>query len=737
MLLRLTIRRRSPGYAYAECPLCGDRRGKLCLNLARDVWYSNCCGEHGGMLALYSRVQRISNSQAYQEICDELLNGSFAPKYEVQRKEMEKQEKVPQSERVPAQELHRTYSCLLSMLSLTPGHLRHLQTARGFTEEQIRQFGFKSTPPPYLCRTITRKLMEQGCAVQGVPGFYVDDGGKWTVRFFKRTSGILIPYVGVDRLIHGLQTRLDVPIKNKDDSPNKSGMKYLWLATSDKNLGASSGSPIHFVGDPCARVVYVTEGALKADIVHALTGRTLVATGGVGCTSQLDEVFAFLYRNGTEEIIEAQDMDKFSNKGVLSGASKVFLLAKKNGMNCRRLTWDPNYKGFDDWQLALRRNESKDKESKKMNFKQRYLSGECSLEDMDEYVEQWHQMPDNGMALHEYLGFTHEEYAVYLQIDTTKQFEKLMEAQRLHQKFRVYQLNLSGTKVIPFAFKGMDALTKAGFQQPPASEYQLVYDSEICCPAEQDEQTKLNRIFHRCSRDFPEGYTGRSMAPSDVVELYGVNERRYFYRDTDCFVEVKFSPALAATQERTDIPTACPPPLKPDKPAIDAELLREKVDACSSTIHISQVRIACRENGGHEADVYYFQSGGHKLTGTISFSGDTFQDAFNSLLNMLNDLVRKYSNNIRKMLLTPKDSAQEQYQVCRNCGGTNLYALEFRTDYAVPRKYGPVNAGTPEITQDDVPYYVDGIYCMDCKSFCDTDTRYGSLEKEDHAVEDE
>lgn len=32
-LLRLHIRRRSPDYIYADCPLCGSQRGKLCINL--------------------------------------------------------------------------------------------------------------------------------------------------------------------------------------------------------------------------------------------------------------------------------------------------------------------------------------------------------------------------------------------------------------------------------------------------------------------------------------------------------------------------------------------------------------------------------------------------------------------------------------------------------------------------------------------------------------------------------
>ena len=118
--------------------------------------------------------------------------------------------------------------------------------------------------------------------MQGVPGFFMDDTGKWTVRYFQRTAGIIVPYVGIDGLIQGLQTRLDVPIKGKDDPPDKVGMKYLWLASADKPMGVLLRESSPFVGDPHARVIYVTEGALKADIAHALSGRTFVATGGAG-----------------------------------------------------------------------------------------------------------------------------------------------------------------------------------------------------------------------------------------------------------------------------------------------------------------------------------------------------------------------------------------------------------------------------------------------------------------------
>lgn len=254
-------------------------------------------------------------------------------------------------------------------------------------------------------------------------------------------------------------------------------------------------------------------------------------------------VVAFPQAEGSGQA--AQDMDKYSNQGVSVGASKVYLLAKKHGMACRRLTWNPNYKGIDDWLLALRQREKSMKECENVNFKERYLSGECTLDDLDDYVARWHEEQDDGVDLHEYLGFTHDEYNALLQIELTCKFEDLMEAQRRRQRYRVYQLDLSGIKTVPFAFRGIDQLHKAGYQQPPAADYQLIYDGEICCPLGQEENTVLERVFRLCNDSFPVGYAGHSLSPSDVVELYSGDGRRYFYRDTNGFVSVQFSPMLA------------------------------------------------------------------------------------------------------------------------------------------------------------------------------------------------
>ena len=101
-----------------------------------------------------------------------------------------------------------------------------------------------------------------------------------------------------------------------------------------------------------------------------------------------DVVEPVSYTHLTEEIIEAHDMDKYNNKMTMAGASKIYLMAQKHGMNCRRLTWNPNYKGFDDWQLALRQGSQRQKEIEKLSFKEQYLRGLCKLAHIEDCVEQ-------------------------------------------------------------------------------------------------------------------------------------------------------------------------------------------------------------------------------------------------------------------------------------------------------------------------------------------------------------
>lgn len=541
-LLRLEIRRPSGNGVYVNCPLCGDRRGKMRLDYDSDFWRCNYCGESGGMLALYAKVHKVSNSDAYREICEALGRADSGPDYKPAERATVAST-VEQSPLADIQKLHQTFSNLLSMLPLSEKHRQGL-LERGLSDEQIDSLGYKSTPPPYLCRSYAERLLRQGCTIQGVPGFYLDDDGKWTVKFHKRTAGILIPVKGIDGLIRGIQIRLDVPIKDKDDPPEKSGTKYLWLSSANKTKGVSSGAPVHFVGDPSARTVYVTEGTLKSDVAHFLMDRTFIAIAGANNTTQLDPLFALLAQTGTELIIEAHDMDKYQNEHVAGGASKIYLMARSHGMNCRRLTWNPNYKGIDDWQLSIKKKEQKKKEDRRKNFRERFLLGLCGIDTLEDEVEKWHTAPENGVSLEAFLGLSSEEYALMVE-DNTSLERYLLSLQR-KQRFRIYQLEFSeDTQTRPYAFRDIAALHQAGFEQPPAADYRLVEDADLVYTGDPVEQMILERIFERYNDDLPPSYKGRCLSPSDVVELYDNEGRRYFYRNQKDFSEVRFSPKFA------------------------------------------------------------------------------------------------------------------------------------------------------------------------------------------------
>lgn len=124
-LLGLTVRRRLPSSLYLNCPFCGDLRGRLNVNTDKNVWRCNRCGAAGGMLALYARYNCTGNADAYREICEAL--GRYTPQSRLNDCIGVKPE---QNARAAPQDIHQTYSLLLSMLPLTPTHKAHLLSPR-------------------------------------------------------------------------------------------------------------------------------------------------------------------------------------------------------------------------------------------------------------------------------------------------------------------------------------------------------------------------------------------------------------------------------------------------------------------------------------------------------------------------------------------------------------------------------------------------------------------------------
>lgn len=261
-LLKLQVRHKNSVSLDVNCPFCGETKGKMNVNLRKNVFRCNRCDVSGGMLDLYGRLYGVNTSEANRQIREALGKGEYRTDYIVaEQKEIEPE--IILAELADAETIDRTYSRMLSLMILNEQHKEDL-LKRGLTLEQIEGQRYRSVPL-FGIRSLVRKLQDEGLIVKGVPGFYEGENGEWTINFSPKNSGILIPILSMQGKIQGFQIRLDHVVE---------GRKYIWLSSVKFKNGVSSGSPVHVIGDLNASEVYLTEGALKGTIAHFLSGDT-------------------------------------------------------------------------------------------------------------------------------------------------------------------------------------------------------------------------------------------------------------------------------------------------------------------------------------------------------------------------------------------------------------------------------------------------------------------------------
>ena len=317
----------------ASCPFCGDRgvgKHHLSLNTDTDQYRCNLCGAHGNSVSLYARLKGMSNKEAYLELVEETKVYPMP------------QTPPPQTqERQPAalQQRHAAYSDMLDHLTLLDRHGENL-LERGLSEERIRENGYKSMPETERGRRLIADLLRScGHELSGLPGFRTYYG-EWTLS---GPNGFLIPVRNKDGLIQGLKIRLD-----DADAPNR---KYRWLSSRGLPNGTRSYSWVHVTGGRSRKRAFLTEGPLKGDVASFLANDELfLCIGGVNALHGLTDTIREL---GVREVVEAMDMDQMTNpnvrKAVLTMRKEV---QKIPGIRYSKYTWNPAYKGVDDYLLS-------------------------------------------------------------------------------------------------------------------------------------------------------------------------------------------------------------------------------------------------------------------------------------------------------------------------------------------------------------------------------------------------
>ena len=113
-LLNLHIRHKNAVSLDVNCPFCGETKGKMNLNLKKNVFKCNRCGETGGMLALYGNVYHVDNQTAYKEIMEALGENRQTLAYPMKTKKAEPE--IINAMAASADVKDKTYTALFSML---------------------------------------------------------------------------------------------------------------------------------------------------------------------------------------------------------------------------------------------------------------------------------------------------------------------------------------------------------------------------------------------------------------------------------------------------------------------------------------------------------------------------------------------------------------------------------------------------------------------------------------------
>jgi DNA primase len=243
---------------------------------------------------------------------------------------------TPAVERASVAHVHAVYGSLLrSHLVLAEEHRERLRS-RGLSDAEIECNGYRSTPTDAYSSNFARFLSPHG--LKGVPGFYRD--GSW--KMVNAGKGFLIPVRDSRLRIRGFQVRRD------EGTP-----KYVWLSSNGRIQGSSPGSPVHFSHPERIReqkTAVITEGALKADVISSLLNCGVIAFGGVnfpnGFGSKLKKVFPEI-----KGVSIAFDSDFRENEAVNRALFRLLGELRLAGIHSSVLTWNPEYKGMDDYLL--------------------------------------------------------------------------------------------------------------------------------------------------------------------------------------------------------------------------------------------------------------------------------------------------------------------------------------------------------------------------------------------------
>lgn len=263
------------------------------------------------------------------------------------------------------QALDVIYRSFLKKLSLYKKHIQFLKNERWPTD-LILKSNFRSLPTANQDREqITSDLIKEFDSLKGVPGFYVQQNGRWS---FSGSTGILIPQYDYNSYLFRLRIRLDHPEIDEQGKPKKKYRNF----SSFYEVKQKDGTYVNAFREGCRSkshcsiyanekkddftICYITEGEKKAIFANYVLHTPVISIPGVNAFQKLLEEFEpgfslldYLKAKGCQFLVIAYDADKYVNQSVLMYEEKLIGFLKKKGFSIGIAYWNPGFgKGLDD-----------------------------------------------------------------------------------------------------------------------------------------------------------------------------------------------------------------------------------------------------------------------------------------------------------------------------------------------------------------------------------------------------